>query len=278
MSGNTAVSRTVFFISDGTAITAETLGRSVLCQFPNVDFDIKVMPYVDSEERALEVVQVINDTAKRDGVQPLVFDTLVDSDVRSIINTAHAFNLDVYEGLIGKIAGELSVLPSPLVGNSHSDVDSEGYKSRIDAVHFALENDDGARTRHYDMADIILIGVSRSGKTPTCIYLAMQYGIRAANYPITEEDLDDNRLPTALRPYRDKLFGLMIEADRLVAIRHERKANSRYASFQQCQMELRAVQGIYISEGIASLDVSEMSVEEIATRIIQMTGLQRRTK
>lgn len=277
MSVNTAVSRTVFFISDGTAITAETLGRSVLCQFPDVTFDVKVMPYVDSEERALEVVQVINDTAKRDGVQPLVFDTLVDPDVRAIINTAQAFNLDVFEGLIGKISGELDVQPSPLVGNSHSDVDSEGYKSRIDAVHFALENDDGARTRHYDMADIILIGVSRSGKTPTCIYLALQYGIRAANYPITEEDLDDNRLPTALKPYKDKLFGLMIEADRLVAIRHERKANSRYASFQQCQMELRAVQGIYISEGIPSLDVSEMSVEEIATRIIQMTGLQRRT-
>jgi regulator of PEP synthase PpsR (kinase-PPPase family) len=155
-------------------------------------------------------------------------------------------------------------------------VDSEGYKSRIDAVHFALDNDDGARTRHYDMADIILIGVSRSGKTPTCIYLALQYGIRAANYPITEDDLDDNRLPSVLKQYRSKLFGLMISPDRLVAIRHERKANSRYASFQQCQMELRAIQGIYTSQGIPSIDVSEMSVEEIATRIIQSTGLKRR--
>lgn len=276
MTVNPTNRRSVFFISDGTAITVETLGHSVLCQFPEVQFDIRIMPYVDSEERALDVVAVINQTSIADGVLPLVFDTLVDLDVRAIINTANAFNLDVFEGIIAKISGELGVVASPLVGNSHSSVDSETYKARIDAVHFALDNDDGARTRHYDMADIILIGVSRSGKTPTSLYLALQFGLRAANYPITEEDLDDNRLPKVLREYRHKLFGLMIEPDRLVAIRNERKAGSRYASFQQCQMELRAIQGIYTSEGIPCIDVSEMSIEEIATRIIQRTGLQRR--
>ncbi|MDB0282942.1 phosphoenolpyruvate synthase regulatory protein, partial [Acinetobacter baumannii] len=143
-------------------------------------------------------------------------------------------------------------------------------------VHFALDNDDGARTRHYDKADLILIGVSRSGKTPTSIYLSLQFGIRVANYPLTEEDLDDNRLPAVLREHRSKLFGLMIDAERLVAIRSERKANSRYASFSQCQMELRAIEGIYISEGIKYLNVTEMSIEEISTRILQMTGLKRR--
>ncbi len=276
MTVNPANRRSVFFVSDGTAITVETLGHSVLCQFPDVEFDIKIMPYVDSEERALDVVSAINQAAITDGAPPLVFDTLIDLDVRAIINTATAFNLDVFEGIIGKIAGELNVEPAPLVGNSHSSVDSDSYKARIDAVHFALDNDDGARTRHYDMADIILIGVSRSGKTPTSLYLALQFGLRAANYPITEEDLDDNRLPKVLREYKHKLFGLMIEPDRLVAIRKERKAGSRYASFQQCQMELRAIQGIYTSEGIPCIDVSEMSIEEIATRIIQRTGLQRR--
>ncbi len=276
MAANEPVNRSVFFISDGTAITVETLGRSILSQFPDVEFTVRVMPYVDTEERALDVVHAINETAEQDHSLPIVFDTLVDPAVRAIISTANAVNLDVFEGVINKISTEIDVQPSPSVGNSQSDVDSEGYKSRIDAVHFALDNDDGARTRHYDMADIILIGVSRSGKTPTCIYLALQYGIRAANYPITEDDLDDNRLPSVLKQYRSKLFGLMISPDRLVAIRHERKANSRYASFQQCQMELRAIQGIYTSQGIPSIDVSEMSVEEIATRIIQRTGLKRR--
>lgn len=276
MSDQLYIHRSVFFISDGTAITAETLGHSLLAQFPTVEFEIHIVPYVDSEERALDVVTQINKCAQKDGSLPLVFDTLVDPAVRDIINTARAINLDVFEGLISKIETELDVKASPLIGNAHSNVDSDNYKSRIDAVHYALDNDDGAKTRHYDMADLILIGVSRSGKTPTSIFLALQFGIRVANYPITEDDLDDNRLPKVLKAHKHKLFGLMIAPERLVAIRHERKANSRYASFQQCQMELRAIQGIYISEGIPHLDVSEMSIEEISTRILQKTGLKRR--
>ena len=276
MSEGKQIQRSVFFISDGTAITAETLGHSLLAQFPHVKFDIHIIPYISSEEAATSVVAEINARAQIDGEKPLVFDTLVDPYVRDIINTANAVNLDVFQGLISKLADELGTIPTTLVGQTHAVTDSESYKARIDAVHFALDNDDGARTRHYDKADLILIGVSRSGKTPTSIYLSLQFGIRVANYPLTEEDLDDNRLPAVLRPHKNKLFGLMIDADRLVAIRTERKANSRYASFSQCQMELRAIEGIYISEGIKYLNVSEMSIEEISTRVLQMTGLKRR--
>ena len=276
MSEGKQIQRRVFFSSDGTAITAETLGHSLLAQFPHVKFDIHIIPYISSEEAATNVVAEINARAQIDGEKPLVFDTLVDPYVRDIINTANAVNLDVFEGLISKLADELGTIPTTLVGQTHAVTDSESYKARIDAVHFALDNDDGARTRHYDKADLILIGVSRSGKTPTSIYLSLQFGIRVANYPLTEEDLDDNRLPAVLRPHKNKLFGLMIDAERLVAIRSERKANSRYASFSQCQMELRAIEGIYISEGIKYLNVSEMSIEEISTRVLQMTGLKRR--
>ena len=276
MSGSKQFKRSVFFVSDGTAITAETLGHSLLAQFPNVDFDIHIIPYISSEEAATNVVAEINLRAQQDGQKPLVFDTLVDPYVRDIINTANAINLDVFEGLISKLSEELGTPPTTLVGQTHAVTDSESYKARIDAVHFALDNDDGARTRHYDKADLILIGVSRSGKTPTSIYLSLQFGIRVANYPLTEEDLDDNRLPAVLRAHKQKLFALMIDAERLVAIRSERKANSRYASFSQCQMELRAIEGIYISEGIKYLNVSEMSIEEISTRVLQMTGLKRR--
>ena len=276
MSESNQIKRSVFFISDGTAITAETLGHSLLAQFPHVKFDIHIIPYITSEEAAMNVVEEINKRAEIDGEQPLVFDTLVDPYARDIINTANAVNLDVFEGLISKLSDVLGTAPTTLVGQTHAVTDSESYKARIDAVHFALDNDDGARTRHYDKADLILIGVSRSGKTPTSIYLSLQFGIRVANYPLTEEDLDDNRLPAVLKEHKHKLFGLMIDAERLVAIRTERKANSRYASFSQCQMELRAVEGIYISEGIKYLNVSEMSIEEISTRVLQMTGLKRR--
>lgn len=276
MSEGKQIKRSVFFISDGTAITAETLGHSLLAQFPHVDFDIHIIPYITSEEAAMNVVAEINRRSEQDGELPLVFDTLIDPYARDIINTANAVNLDVFEGLIGKLSEVLGTAPTTLVGQTHAVTDSESYKARIDAVHFALDNDDGARTRHYNKADLILIGVSRSGKTPTSIYLSLQFGIRVANYPLTEEDLDDNRLPSVLKAHKHKLFGLMIDAERLVAIRTERKANSRYASFSQCQMELRAVEGIYISEGIKYLNVSEMSIEEISTRVLQMTGLKRR--
>lgn len=268
--------RSVFFISDGTAITSETLGRSILSQFPTVPFETWVIPYVDTLERADEAVNQINLAYQRDKVLPLVFDTIVDAKIRGRINSADAHNLDIYEGLIGKISEEIGVEPAPEGGHAHSNVDSDTYKARIDAVHFALDNDDGARTRHYDAADIILIGVSRSGKTPTSLYLALQFGIRAANYPLTEDDLFENKLPNALKPYKDKLFGLVIDTDRLVKIRSERRAGSRYASYQQCQQEQRAIQGIYISQGIPNIDVSVMSIEEIATRILQMSGLKRR--
>ncbi|MDE4453680.1 posphoenolpyruvate synthetase regulatory kinase/phosphorylase PpsR [Psychrobacter sp. DAB_AL62B] len=268
--------RTAFFISDGTAITAETLGRAILSQFASVPFETRVLPYVDNLERAEDAVEQINMAYQRDGLLPLVFDTIVNPEIREKINSAHSCNLDMYEGLIGRVAEETGVEPDGHSGHAHDNVDSETYKERIDAVHFALDNDDGARTRHYHAADIILIGVSRSGKTPTSLYLALQFGIRAANYPLTEEDLNDNQLPKALREHKHKLFGLIIDTDRLVKIRQERRAGSRYSSYQQCQQEQRAIQGIYTSQGIPSLDVSEMSVEEIATRILQMTGLKRR--
>lgn len=268
--------RSAFFISDGTAITAETLGRSLLSQFGNVKFDIKIIPYVDNAELAQEAVKRINEANRLSGLKPLVFDTIVSDEIRTIINGAEATNLDIYEGLINRIANEIGEKPDPHSGIAHGHVDSDDYKARIDAVHFALDNDDGARTTHYDGADIILVGLSRSGKTPTSLYLALQFGIRAANYPLTEDDLDSSNLPKVLQPYRHKLFGLTIDTERLVRIRQERKAGSRYASLAQCQEEQRAIQAIYTAQKIPNLNVSEMSVEEIATRILQMTGLARR--
>lgn len=276
LKGNEPI-RSAFFISDGTAITAETLGRAILSQFDSVPFETRVIPYVDTIEKAQNAVEQINIAYTKDGLLPLVFDTIADSSIREKINSAQACNLDMYEGLIGRIADEIGIQPDEEGGHAHNNIDSESYKSRISAVDYALENDDGARVHHYDKADIILIGLSRSGKTPTSLYLAMQFGIRVANYPLTEEDLyDDNRLPKSLQAYKHKLFGLTITTDRLVAIRNERRAGSKYASYSQCQQEQRAIQGIYISEGIKNIDVSEMSVEEIATRILQMTGLKRR--
>ena len=152
------------------------------------------------------------------------------------------------------------------------------YMERIEAVNFALENDDGARTTHYAQADLILVGVSRCGKTPTCLYMALQYGIRAANYPLTEEDMERLQLPASLKTYKDKLFGLTIDAERLAAIRHERRPNSRYASFAQCEFELREVESLFRRENISFINTTHFSVEEISAKILVEKGVERRFK
>lgn len=272
--------RTVFFISDGTGITAETLGHSLLSQFDNVEFEEIIFPYVDTEEKARSVVaqidQVANSTGSNTG-RPIIIDTIVDGQIRSIIATANAFMMDVFETFVDRLQSELCTQAAKTVNKSHSIANDKNYNVRIDAVHFALDNDDGARTRHYDKADLILVGVSRSGKTPTSLYMALQFGIFVANYPLTEDDFDDLRLPASLREYKNKLFGLTIDPVRLSAIRNERRANSGYASLSQCQKEVRAVEAMFNREGVPFIQTTHASIEEISTRIMAKIGLKRRS-
>ena len=267
--------RTAFFISDGTGITAETLGHSLLAQFDSIDFEQVTIPYVDSADKAERAVERINRTAAQEGMRPIVFDTVIDRNIGKILASCNAFTIDVFATYLEPLEMELGVKPSRYVGKSHSIHDA-GYQVRIDAVHFALDNDDGARTRHYDQADVILVGVSRSGKTPTCLYLALQFGIRAANYPLTEDDLDELDLPSALKPHRNKLFGLSIEAERLAAIRNERRPNSSYSSLSKCVEEIRHAEALYARFGIPYLNSTHASIEEISTRILEVSGLKRK--
>ncbi len=268
--------RTVFFISDGTGITAETLGNSLLSQFDSISFETTTIPYVDSEESARSAVARINKIHEQTGLRPIIFDTIVDQNIRDVLSSCNGFMVDVFSTYLKPLERELGVSSSYSVGKSHSIVDDHSYKVRIDAVHFALDNDDGARTRHYDQADVILVGVSRSGKTPTCLYLALQFGIRAANYPLTEDDLDDLELPRPLKPHRQKLFGLSIDPERLAAIREERKANSKYASLTQCEQEVRGAEALYNRFGIPFINSTHASIEEISTRVLKEAGIERR--
>lgn len=268
--------RTVFFISDGTGITAETMGHSLLAQFDSIDFEQVTIPYVDKIETARSAVARINKVADEQGVRPIIFDTIVNRDIREVLQASNAFTVDIFASYLKPLEEELGTTSTFRVGKSHSIVDDKSYKVRIDAVHFALDNDDGARTRHYDQADVILVGVSRSGKTPTCLYLALQFGIRAANYPLTDDDLDDLDLPKALKMHRDKIFGLSIDPERLSAIRTERKSNSRYASINQCVQEVRGAEALYNRFGIPYINSTHASIEEISTRILEGAGLKRR--
>ncbi|CBL45267.1 Domain of unknown function (DUF299) [gamma proteobacterium HdN1] len=268
--------RTAFFVSDRTGITSETLGHSLLAQFSSIDFEQIAIPFVDTTEKAHRVVDRINLAAEAEEARPLVFGTIIDKNIRTIIGGCAGFTIDVFSTYLEPLERELGIQSSYSVGKSHAIVDKESYDIRIDAVHFALDNDDGARTRHYDKADVILVGVSRSGKTPTCLYLALQFGICAANYPLTEDDLDDLELPAALKPHRKKLFGLSIDPERLAAIRNERKPNSRYSSYTQCVEEVRHAEALYARFGINFLNSTHASIEEISTRILESAGLKRK--
>ncbi|WP_136255133.1 posphoenolpyruvate synthetase regulatory kinase/phosphorylase PpsR [Onishia niordana] len=273
------MTRTAFFISDGTGITAETLGRSLLAQFESVEIRMVTKPYIDDNEKAQELVDSINATAARDGEQPIIIDTIVDEDVRRIVSTAEGFKVDIFSTFLKPLEEELATHSTYTVGRTHSIGQDEVYMNRIDSVHFALDNDDGARLNQYDKADVILVGVSRCGKTPTSLYLALQFGIRAANYPLTEDDYDEDgslKLPRALAPYRHKLFGLTIAAPRLAAIRSERRPNSRYCSMDQCMQEVAQAEGLYRQMHIPYIDTTRFSIEEISTRMIAEAGLQRR--
>jgi len=269
--------RTVFFVSDQTGVTAETMGHSLLTQFDGVQFRAVTLPFVASVDKVDEAVRRVNAAAEDSGVRPIVFSTLVQEDLRDRLKRANALFLDFFEAFVGPMEQELGMRSSHRSGRAHGIADSVGYATRIDATNFALANDDGSH-RDYARADLVLVGVSRSGKTPTCLYLAMQYGVYAANYPLTDSDLESARLPAGLQAFRSKLFGLRIAPQRLQQIRQERRPNSRYASPQQVQFETRAADAIFQRNGIAVLDTTECSIEEISARILEATGVERRIR
>lgn len=268
--------RPVFFLSDRTGITSETLGHALLTQFNVVEFEYYSLPFITSGEKARKAVRKINEAGEKSGLRPIVFSTMVKNDYKPIIAESKANIIDFFDVFINPLEQELDVESSHTSGLSHGISDEAVYMQRIDAVNYALHNDDGITTRHFDTAEIILIGASRSGKTPTCLYLGLQYAIRAANYPLTDVDVGDLKLPSVLAPYREKLYGLIISPDRLRSIRELRRPGSEYASLKQCQKEVRGIKALYDQEGIHYVDTSHVSVEEIAATILQQQKLKRR--
>lgn len=265
----------IFCISDGTGITASTLSQSLQSQFENVHFVQTDMPYVDSAEKARAILDQIRKTALIEQVDPIVLTTIIQDEIKSIINQAPGLVLDCLQSFIGPLEKHLGVESSHTIGRTHSMSDYDKYKKRIDALNYTLNTDDGANLHQYEKADLILVGVSRCGKTPTSLYLALHHSLFVGNYPITDEDISKNQLPQALRAHKHKLFGLTIDVERLIAIRQERRPNSRYSSPQQCRQELRHVERLLKSERIPYLNSTHLSIEELATRIIATLKLKR---
>ncbi len=268
--------RHVFMISDGTGITAENLGNSLITQFGDIEFEKQTIPYIDTVEKAKNLTQRINQCYQDTGTKPLLFITLINPDIVKIIKKAHATLFDLFNTFLDPLEKELNTKSSYTVGKAHAVSNTQSYTARIDAIDYTLSHDDGIKAGDYSRSDIILIGVSRCGKTPSCLYMALHFGILAANYPFTEEDLTNFTLPDVLRPYKDKLFGLTIDLDRLQQIRNERRPNSRYSSTEQCRRELSEVEAMYRRENIPYLNSTRFSIEEIATKILASAGIKRR--
>jgi regulator of PEP synthase PpsR (kinase-PPPase family) len=266
--------RTVFFISDGTGITTETLGHSLLTQFPDVDFKQVRIPFTVDEDVIRSAVQQINQASRDDGGSAIVFSSIMDETLNGMLHQSDGVVLELFKPFIGVLEEGLGVRHEPLVGKAHALDNPERYEDRMEATNYALNHDDGVSLT-YKNADLILVGVSRSGKTPTCLYMALHFGVKSANYPLTEEDLDRQRLPPYLRRYKDKIVGLMIDADRLAQIRETRRPNSRYASMRQCHREIDAAEAMLRAEGIPIFNTTHSSIEEIASRVLLQLGLQR---
>jgi regulator of PEP synthase PpsR (kinase-PPPase family) len=268
--------RTAFFVSDRTGITAEMLGHSLLTQFDGVGFNEVTLPFVDSIEKAQEVVKQINLQAEAEGMRPIVISTLARTEIAQVVGQAKALFLDCFEIFISPLERELGVRASHTVGKSHSVTDFVNYHHRIESVNYTLSHDDGVSKSDLSDADVVLVGVSRSGKTPTCLYLAMQFGIRAANYPLIPEDFSSMQLPGQLRALHGKLYGLTIRPERLQQIRSERRPGSKYATLENCTFEVREAEALMRQEGIPYLDATSKSVEELATTILHEARLVRR--
>lgn len=271
------IERTAFFLSDRTGITAETLGNSLLTQFDGIHWHKVSIPFVDSLARADEVAMKIAKAAEQDGHRPLIFSTFINKEIREhVAACSQCIVYDFFDTFIESMEKELHMKSAHAIGRSHSMLDDKAYSKRIAAINYTLNNDDGITLKNFDQADIILVGVSRSGKTPTCLYMAMQYGVAAANYPLTEEDMDKLALPQGLTPFKEKIFGLTLSVENLHRIRSERRPNSRYASIQQCKKELQWQENLYKMLDIPYIDTTTISIEEITTVILSRKKIKKR--
>jgi len=271
------IERTVFIVSDGTGITAETFSHSVLSQFEQVKFNQVRVPFIDTLEKAELAAQRIDRCAAEQNQPPIVFSTLVNPDILARVRQAQGVFLDLFGTFVVPIEQALGIKSSHSIGRSHMGATSQQYRHRIEAINFSLAHDDGQFVSGLEQADVILVGVSRCGKTPTSLYLAMQYAIKAANFPLIPDDFERGTLPTALAPFRDKLFGLSIHPDRLAEVRHERRPDSKYASLAQCRYEVAEAERMMRREGISWLSTTTKSIEEISTTVLQEVKLNRQT-
>jgi regulator of PEP synthase PpsR (kinase-PPPase family) len=258
----------VFFLSDSTGISAETMGNALLIQFPELRFERHLIPFIATVEEAERVVAVL-DAAAAGPVSPLAFSTTAVTEIRDVLHRTQCPLIDFFDLHMSRVETILGTKGLRVAARLHGVGDIKRYNARMAAIEYAIEHDDGQSMRALDKADVILLAPSRCGKTPTTMYLALQHGIFVANYPLVEEDFSTTDLPAPVRALCDRCFGITTTPARLSQVRHERRANSRYASLEQCGYELRHAETMYRTHQIPFVNSSAKSVEEMSTLILQ---------
>ncbi len=267
------VFRPVFFVSDRTGKTAESIGQSLLTQFEGFEFGYFYFPFISTEEEAQLVAEEIVKATGKYRVQPLVFSTLVGERMQDIIAGSNACVIDLFKTFIVPLEESLEIQSSHNMGMTHEGYGEAQYHRRVDAIDFTIKNDDGISINDYSNAEVILVGVSRCAKTPTCLYLSMHYSIKAANYPLTMDDLDHEYLPEFLRKEKEKLMGLTIKPEQLSEIRQKRRPGTEYASIENCIKEVAKAEKIFRDNHIPVVESTLTSIEEISVRIVKAKRL-----
>ncbi len=267
--------RTVFFVSDGTGLTAESYGKSLLAQFPDIGLTTVTLAFVDTQKKALQASKQINAASKQSGLQPVVFSTLVDDDEQDIIEACDACVINLFHTFLGPLEKCFGTESAHTQGMTRTVLGDASYLLRLDAIDYSLAHDDGIRPDQYDDADVILVGVSRCGKTPTSLYLAMNFSLKASNYPLTTEDLQQDNLPDYLLKHRRKLVGLTIKPVPLSRIRRKRRPDSEYSSLSVCQQEVQTAKAMFEKADIPVFDTTDTSIEEIASHVVRTLGIFR---
>jgi regulator of PEP synthase PpsR (kinase-PPPase family) len=259
----------VFFLSDSTGISAETMGNALLIQFPDLRFERTLIPFISSVEEARDVVSRLDRALEESPRAPLVFTTTANDDVRRELHRTRCHVIDFFDLHMRPVEQILQTRAARMPARLHGVGDIQRYNSRMQAIEYTIEHDDGQSVRSLEKAEVILVAPSRCGKTPTSMYLALQHGLFVANYPIVEEDLDITELPKPVRHLRERCFGLITSPQRLAAVRQQRRPDSRYSSLEQCTIELRRTAAMFERHRLPVIDSSTKSVEEISTLILQ---------
>ena len=267
-------SKDVYYISDSTGILITNLAHALLCQFPEINFHEEKFPFVRTVEEAEKILAYI--LKHSSGRRPIIFSTITDPKVRQVLDSPEVEFFDAFDYFLQRLENSLEATALRVPGFSRH-IDHISMADRVEAIHFCLEHDDGTRVQEYDEANVIMLGVSRTGKTPVSVYLATQMGLKAANFPLTSEHLDVYQLPEHIRRNRKCAIGLTTTPELLHSVREKRYAGSKYAHFSTCREEIRKAEQIFERYQIPIVNTAGKSIEEIATQVTQEMGLSKKT-